>query len=93
MHVNSFVFAGLSALITHLKKVKKDKSREERDVEVGEREGEGRREERGIGKGVREEVRRGGGGRWTYHISRAHQTTHGGERKKLMNHIFISLAE
>ena len=44
MHVNSFVFAGLSALITHLKKVKKDKSREERDVEVGEREGEGGRE-------------------------------------------------
>lgn len=56
------------------------------------RKGEGRREEGG--KGDWEGSEGGGeeGGRWTY-ISRAHQTTHGGERKKLMNHIFISLAE
>jgi len=92
-HVNSFVFAGLSALITHLKKVNKDKSREERDVEVGEREGEGEREREGGRREGDWEGSEGGGGRWTYHISRANQATHGGERKKLMNHIFICLAE
>lgn len=67
MHVNSFVFAGLSALITHLKKVKKDKSREERDVEVGEREGEGGREREGgrreEGRGKEGRGREGGLGR------------------------------
>ena len=63
-----FVSAGLSALITHLKKVNKDKSREERDVEVG---GGGTRW-RGR-EGEREGGREGGGGGGRGRGNGAHQ--------------------